>query len=146
MLLTLAGGQYLVSLLRGTALPANTYWGLSSTTPTWEGTNITEPTDGNYARQAQAMTSGGWGAGTDTTHTLNAVSYHACQMVTGAEIVFPAPTANDGTMTHLVWYSAITGGSAYGYAALTASIVYTGGVDLRIAAGAAIMRLLGEAA
>lgn len=144
-MITLAGVQYISSLIAGTSAPANTHFGLSSTTPTWEGTGSTEPTDANYARQALPSTAAGWGAVVDTTEEFGGTTYHAGGLPTAAAVTFPAPTANDGVQTHLCWWDAVTGGSLFGYIPLSTPLMYTMGEELDFASGQELFLFLGEA-
>jgi hypothetical protein len=84
------------------------YVGLSSTTPTLAGGNITEPSGGSYAR---ATTSAATWASAASGATTNA------QVIT-----FPTATADwvgGANLTYGVLYDALTGGNVLGYGALT---------------------------
>ncbi len=144
LMITLAGVQFFRSLLAGTLVPANTFFGLSSTTPTWEGSGVTEPTDVNYVRQAVPSTVSGWDAVVDTTDDLTAITYHAGGIPHAAEIRFPGPTGDDGTQTHLCWFDLVTAGSLLGYHAITPPLLYSLGNDMTFAAGQELLRMLGE--
>lgn len=85
--------------------------GLSSTTPAEDGTNVTEPSGGSYARVA---TSGAtWNAATLADPSL---------LDNTAQIAFPQASADWGAganMTHVVLYDALTVGNFLGSFALT---------------------------
>ncbi len=88
--------------------PAAIYIGLSSTTPTKTGTNITEPSGGGYARVQ--VTAAQFDAAA-TSHTQN-----------NADKAFPQATADwlsGVNLTHLVIYDAATAGTFLGFKALT---------------------------
>ncbi|MCP4568604.1 MAG: hypothetical protein GY841_13590 [FCB group bacterium] len=85
------------------------YIGLSTTTPTDAGTNITEPASGAYARVSQTNNQ------TNFPDATNGVKNN------GSVITFPKATASWGTVTHFVMYDAATVGNAFAWGALTAS-------------------------
>lgn len=86
------------------------YVGLSTSTPTMAGGNITEPAGGAYAR-VETSTSD-WADATDADPSV----------LSNAEIItFPKATASWGTITHFVLYDAATAGNVLGYGALTTS-------------------------
>ena len=94
-------------------VPTNIYVGLSTTTPTDAGTNITEPATGAYARVQK--------------NTWDAAAAGATEN-TGA-ITFPTASGSWGTVTYVVIYDASTAGNFLMYAALGASqAVVTGNV------------------
>ena len=83
------------------------YVGLSSTTPTATGTNVTEPSSGSYARVATSGT------------TWNAASAGSLTNATG--IAFPTATGDwlsAANLTHAVLYDASSGGNFLGFSAL----------------------------
>lgn len=71
--------------------------GLSTTTPTDSGGNITEPVGGSYARITISNNNTTWNAASSGTKT-NAI-----------DLVFPEATGNWGTISHWIIYS---GGAA----------------------------------
>lgn len=84
------------------------YVGLSSTTPTVAGANVTEPSGGAYARVATV--------GTDWA----AAAAHANS--NAAAITFPQATADwvaGANLTHFVFYDAATLGNMLAFSALT---------------------------
>lgn len=92
--------------------PATTlYIGLSSTTPTEAGGNITEPTTGSYARVAVVAANMGAATSADPSVKSNT-----------AVLTFPQATADwvaGANLTHWVLFDAITTGNALAFAALT---------------------------
>lgn len=107
---------------RGTAptVPGTYYVGLSVTTPTNAGTNITEPSGNAYARVAVTNNTTNWPVAA-TRSKKNAVA-----------ITFPEATGPWGEVTHYVIYKHATSTSAsdfIGWGNLdTAQTVSTGGV------------------
>lgn len=83
-------------------LPQTYYIGLSSTEPSKDGTGVTEPTGGNYARVAIASLS---------------VPYSG-SITNSAELAFADSTSDWGTMTHYVVYDAATDGNLLIYNSL----------------------------
>lgn len=115
--------------LTGTPYTAPTMWiGLSSTAPAEDGTNITEPSTGSYAR---VNTTGLWGA------------VSAGSVSNNATISFPASTAAwlaGANLTHFVLFDASTAGNALRYGTLTtARSVGAAGVTLSFAASSLTM-------
>src|SRR5262245_7861209 len=88
--------------------PAAVYIGLSSTTPTKTGTNVTEPSGGSYARVQ--ITSGQFTSAASSATENN------------TDKSFPTATADwvsAANLTHLVIYDASTSGTFIGFKALT---------------------------
>jgi hypothetical protein len=86
----------------------NRYVGLSSTTPTKAGTNVTEPSGGGYARQQ--LTAASMDVAASSTTSSN------------ADITFPQATADYASgadMTHMVMYDAVTVGNFQLFKSLT---------------------------
>jgi hypothetical protein len=101
------------------------YVGLSSTTPTSTGTNVTEPSTGSYARVA---TSGATWSASSAGATSNS-----------AAISFPTATADwasAANMTYAVGYDASTAGNCLWYAALGTAKNVLNGDTASIAIGA----------
>jgi len=103
------------------------YVGLSSTTPTEAGGNITEPTGGSYARVSTAA--GDWNAATladpSLVDNLNAVT-------------FPTATADwlsAADLTYFVIFDAATTGNAIKFGVLTVAKPVTNGDTISFAAG-----------
>lgn len=89
------------------ALPT-TYIGLSSTTPAEDGTNVTEPAGGSYARVSTAGAD--WNAASaGATSNANAITFAqaTADWVAGANL------------TYLVAYDAVSAGNPLFYGALT---------------------------
>jgi len=101
------------------AIPNTLYVGLSSTTPTSTGTNVTEPSGNGYAREAI---------------TLGAASSQN-RANTGA-IQFAASGGDWGTMTHTVYYSAASGGDYWGFDDLDSARNMVDGATMDFAIGA----------
>lgn len=97
----------------GTAMPTNYYIGLSSTTPTASGTNVTEPSTTGTAYTRVQLTS--------LTAPSNGV------ITNSAAISWPESTAtwfdSGAPATHYVIYDAASGGNLLMYNALTANRV-----------------------
>lgn len=90
--------------------PAAIYVGLSSTTPTKAGANVTEPSGGGYARTQI------------TAAQFQSAASSATQNNTDKS--FPVATADwlsAASLTHLVIYDAATAGNFLGFKALTAA-------------------------
>lgn len=84
------------------------YVGLSSTTPAEDGTNVTEPSTGSYARVTTAA--GDWNsAAAGATANLNAITFAQAS----------ADWLAGANLTYLVAYDAITTGNPLWYGALT---------------------------
>jgi hypothetical protein len=97
-------------------IPATVYIGLSSTTPTQAGTNITEPSGGNYARVAVANNSTNW------PNASGAVKSNANQ------ITFNTPNADWGAaLTYWIMMDASTAGNLITFGALTNSVTVHNG-------------------
>lgn len=94
------------------SLPAAVYIGLSKADPGHDGSAVSEPSGGGYARQLVA-----WDAA--------ATSAGAARSANTAEIAFPAPSAAWGTLTHFFGADAVTGGNLLFSGTLTSSVVHT---------------------
>jgi len=116
------------AMFRNTTLsrPAAWWMALSTTTPTDAGTNVTEPTDTNYARQsldtgaASEWSDPAGGSATDNTPAL----------------VWPAADTGFGVLTHVVFYDAVTGGNAWFWKALASAVTVNAGEVFQFPAGA----------
>lgn len=78
----------------------NRWIGLSSTTPTAAGANVTEPSGGGYARQQLAAADMDAASGSSIT--------------SNADVTFPQATADylsGADLTHVVCYDAVTSGN-----------------------------------
>lgn len=104
--------------------PTATYVGLSSTTPTKAGTNITEPTAGAYVRIE--VTAAQWAsaaAGATANNTDKAYTTATADWLTGQPL------------THFVFYTADTGGTFLGFATVTTSRSVLNGDTPKILSG-----------
>jgi hypothetical protein len=89
------------------ALPT-CYIGLSSTTPAEDGTNVTEPSGGSYARVSTAGAD--WNAASaGATSNANAITFAQAT----------ADWVSGSNLTHLVAYDAVSAGNPLFYGALT---------------------------
>jgi len=105
------------------ARPETLYVGLSTTTITDAGGNITEPSGNNYARVAV---------------TNNATNFPAASggaKSNGAAITFPAPADTWGTVTDFFIADASTNGNILAYGALTAPLTVSTGISPNFAVG-----------
>ena len=80
------------------APPATLYWGLSTTTPTAAGTNITEPGSNNYARVAVSAAN------------MSAAATRS-KTTAGLDLSFPTPSGSWNTVTHAVLFDGSTVGA-----------------------------------
>jgi hypothetical protein len=104
--------------------------GLSYTTPAINGTGVTEPSGGAYARVA---TTGSTWTAAAAGSTSNA-----------ADITFPTATADWGStnsMTHALLYDASTGGNLLGYCTLSTARQVLNGNIAKLAVGALVVTL-----
>ena len=89
------------------ALPT-CYIGLSSSTPAEDGTSVTEPSGGSYARVSTAGAD--WNAASaGATSNANAITFAQAT----------ADWVSGSNLTHLVAYDAVTAGNPLFYGALT---------------------------
>ena len=106
------------------------YLGLSSTTPTVSGTNITEPSGGSYARVA---TSGATWNSAASGSTTNA-----------STITWPTATADwlsQAPLTDVVLYDAATSGNFLGFGVMSVSKAILNGDVASIPAGSLTVTL-----
>jgi len=91
------------------SIPANLYFGLSTTAPSFDGTGATEPSGNAYARVTVANNK--------TSFTSAALG-----IITNAiSITFPESTGSWGTITYCLIYDASTAGNLMYYEALPVS-------------------------
>lgn len=102
---------------------ATLYIGLSTTTITDAGGNITEPIGGSYARVAV------------TNNAINFPASSGGAKSNGVDIVFEIPTGNWGEVTDFFISDAVSGGNIYGYGALTTPQTIGAGNIVTFAAG-----------
>lgn len=112
----------------------NWYVGLSSTVPVRDGTNITEPSTGSYARVSTNANTTDWIEGTTASYRQNAAS-----------IAFTTATADWLSGTQLLWgviFDAVSGGNAlYAQELSQAQAVLSGNQYVIAAGGFVIYRL-----
>jgi hypothetical protein len=111
-------------------MPTAVHIGLSTTTPTAAGTNVTEPSGGGYAR---VTTSGATWAAASAGATSNANA-----------ITFPEASStwlSGANFTHVVIYDASTSGNMLSFGAITVAKSATAGDTLSIAPGELDMTL-----
>lgn len=107
----------LTYLLKSTATtppaPATTYIALLTTTPAdgLDGVGLVEVSGGSYARQPITYNTGWTSIGARPNLEIS----------NAADITFPVPTANWGTITGAALYDAVTGGNLLYIAHLSAS-------------------------
>lgn len=111
-----------------------TVWvGLSSTTPTEAGGNVTEPTTGAYARVS--TTAATWGAATGTAPATKSNT---------STITFPTATADwvaGVNLTHFTMHDAATVGNVIAFGALGTAKPVLNGDTASFAASALVMKL-----
>lgn len=113
-------------------VPASVYVALSSTAPSEDGTNVTEPSSGGYARVDQVNSGAGqeWNAATTADPSVKDNS---------AAVTFPESTGAwlaGANLTHFALYDAATGGTYIGGGALaTPRAVDAAGITLEFSAG-----------
>lgn len=103
--------------------PATLYVGLSTTTISDAGGNITEPDGGNYARKAV------------TNNSTNFPASSAGAKANGTAIEFATPSADWGKVTDFFIADAASDGNILAYAALTASKTINSGDTVSFAIG-----------
>lgn len=91
------------------------YLGLSTVDPGSDGAAVAEPVGGDYARVAIAT--GDWAAA--------ALGVKA----TAADVTFPAPTGDWGTITHIVEFDAATDGNVRASTPLPVAKTVSSGAD-----------------
>jgi hypothetical protein len=112
--------------------------GLSSTTPTDAGTNVTEPSGGAYARVALCTT----GAGAANLGAATGVA--PAEKSNSAIISFPTATADwvaAANLTHFVVFNASTAGTCRAWGALAVAKPVLNGDTASFAVGALDFRL-----
>lgn len=104
--------------------PTAVYVGLSSTTPTDAGTNVTEPSGGAYARiQVTTAQFDSASGGATSNNTEKAFAQATADWLSGADL------------THGVLYDAVSGGNFLGWGALGTSKPVLNGDTAKIAVG-----------
>jgi len=105
---------------------ATYYFGLSSTLPANDGTNVTEPSTGSYARVAV------------TNDATNFPASASRAKANGTVITFPVATADwvaGADLTHFVVYDAASAGNFVGWGALTLPVAVLSGTQASFPAG-----------
>lgn len=113
--------------------PATMYIGLSSTTPTEAGGNITEPSGGSYARVATAAAD--WAAATGTAPATKATS------TAKAFATATADWLSGSNLTHFVLMDASTAGNCLGFGALTVPKPVLNGDTPSFPSGSLVLKL-----
>jgi len=104
--------------------PTAIYVGLSSTTPTKAGGNVTEPSGGSYARiQITSAQFDAAASSATTTNTEKAFVQATADWLSGADL------------TDLVIYDAVTAGNFLGFKALTVAKPVLNGDTAKIPSG-----------
>lgn len=117
------------------SIPANLYLAYATDAPTNAGGG-TEPGVGGYARVAIPSTLSGWGP-TQGDLSTDASSGTGGRISNRAVATFPAPTADQGTATHMKLMDALTSGNLMVWRALTqAKTIANGGPAPRFEADA----------
>ncbi len=91
---------------------ANLYWGLSTTAPAADGSNITEPTSNNYSRVLANASHMSAASGRSKTNS--------------SELSFPTPSGDWNTVNNAVLFDAPTAGNALLYAPISARTISSG--------------------
>jgi hypothetical protein len=110
--------------------PATLYVGLSSSTPTNTGTNVTEPSGSGYARVAVTNNATNWPAAS------------ARSKANGTAITFPAATGDwvaGSNLTHWVMYDAASAGTFVAWGAITTPTPVLTGTQPSFAVGAIVI-------
>jgi hypothetical protein len=83
--------------------PGTWYLGLSTTTPSDDGTGFTQPVGGSYARVAVVNS----GTNFPAAATVSGITTKR----NGVKFTFPNPTGTWGLITYYGWFTTSTGGS-----------------------------------
>lgn len=107
-----AAGKVLDKLFGNTTLsqPTTLYFGLSTTTPSSDGTGVSEPVGNSYAR-----------IGVSNNDKTNWTVASAASLSNVTAITFPESTGSWGTVVSVVIYDALTSGNLWFYDTLTPS-------------------------
>lgn len=115
---------------KGSYTSPTVYVGLASTTPNEDGTGVTEPSGGSYARVSTAAAD--WNsAASGSIDNAN-------------DITFPTATADwvsGSNLTHVVAYDASTGGNMLWYGQLNTAKAVLNGDTAKIPAGSLTLTL-----
>ena len=109
------------------------YVGLSTSTPTAAGSNVTEPVGNGYSRVL---------LGSSTQALTQKMSTAVDGEITSAEIIyFPEATGSWGTCTHLCFYTVPSGSTPFAFGALNQSVTPTAGTVPLIRVGGLTLTL-----
>lgn len=103
--------------------PVTIYFALSTTTISDDGSGMTEPVGGSYARKAV------------TCNVTNFPAASGGAIANGTAITFATATGSWGTVTDFAIMDALTSGNMLGYAALSASKTIDSGDTASFAIG-----------
>lgn len=109
--------ETLVGLSTSTSFAGSIYVGLSSTSPSRDGTGVTEPSGNGYARVLLGNTS---------QSLTQKMSTPSNGVTTNEEVInFPEATGSWGTLTHFCIFDNITSGNLLAFGELTTPITPT---------------------
>ena len=108
------------------AAPATLYLALSTADPTDDGSGLTEPAGGSYARLAVANNATNWPAATGTTPTLKS---------NGVQFDFATATSSWGTITHMAIMDAASGGNMLAHGVLSSAKTVDSGDSVNFKVG-----------
>lgn len=138
---TNAKAKQILEELVGRSSSGNIYFGLSTSTPNRDGTNVTEPSsETGYSRvrirysqldgSTYVFNEPAYDSSTNTVKTSNQV-----------QIMFPEAKSSWGTITHFVIYTSSTGGTPIAYGALTSSVSPSANQIAIIPVGGAVLEI-----
>ena len=118
----------------GSGTPATWYFAVSTTVPNDDGTNITEPSGGSYARVAVTNNTTNFPAASTTSGVTSKTN--------GTNITFPNPTANWGVIVAYAIFDASSGGNARYVDPLDSAItVNSGATPVQFDAGFLVLKV-----
>lgn len=109
------------------AAPSNIYVGLSSTTPAPDGSNVTEPSAGAYARVSTSPSD--WNTASGNSISLSSL------------LTFPTATADWAAVTYFVLYTASSNGTFLGFGQLDVPTTVLNTEIATFASGAIVVSL-----
>lgn len=129
---TYAANKVLDKLFGNTTLaqPTTLYFGLSTTTPSADGTGVTEPSGSAYARIAV----------TNSDKTNWTVASGA-SLSNSTAITFPESTGSWGTVTNVIVYDALTSGNLWFWDVLTPSRAVATSTTVYFSAGGVVISM-----
>ena len=119
--------NHLVGRSQSVSIASTVYLALSTSTPSADGTNVTEPSGNGYARKLLGNYNQSY------TQLMSQAANGKSE--NSDEIHFNKATGSWGTITHVCLYSAATNGTLLAYGALTESKAVTEGDVFVIDAG-----------